>query len=123
GVRQCRAHRGGVSRPRCGLRRRGRHAGGNGGRGGSGVKRNYLTTVLVLLALAAIGLWIANNTHWEEVDERTPLKGEAATNPFYSVQHLAELLGAHTRLRHEIVTLPATQAVMVINSWNWGLIP
>ena len=87
------------------------------------MKRTYLTTVLVLLALVAIGLWIANNTHWEEVDERTPLKGEAVTNPFYSAQHLAETLGAHTRLRHEIVTLPSTQAVMVINFWNWGLIP
>jgi hypothetical protein len=87
------------------------------------VKRNYLTTVLVLLALGAIGLWIANNTHWEEVDERTPLQGAAATNPFYSAQHLAETLGAHTRLRHEIVTLPSTQAVMVITFWNWGLIP
>jgi hypothetical protein len=87
------------------------------------VKRNYLTTVLVLLALGAIGLWIARNTHWEEVDERTPPKGEAATNPFYSAQHLAEALGAHTRLRHEVVTLPATHAVMVITFWNWGLIP
>lgn len=87
------------------------------------MKRNYLTTVLVLLALGAIGLWIAKNTHWEEVDERTAPKGEAATNPFYSAQHLAEMLGAHTRLRHEIVTLPPTQAVMVITFWNWGLIP
>jgi hypothetical protein len=87
------------------------------------VKRNYLTTVLVLLALGAIGLWIARNTHWEEVDERTPPKGEAATNPFYSAQHLAEALGAHTRLRHEVVTLPATHAVMVMTFWNWGLIP
>ena len=87
------------------------------------MKRNYLTTVLVLLALGAIGLWIAKNTHWEEVDERTPPKGEAATNPFYSAQHLAGMLGAHTRLRHEIVALPPTQAVMVIGFWNWGLIP
>jgi hypothetical protein len=87
------------------------------------VKRNSLATVLILLALGAIGLWIANNTHWEDVNERTPPKGEAATNPFYSAQHLAEMLGARTRLRHEIVTLPPTQAVMVITFWNWGLIP
>ena len=87
------------------------------------MKRNYLTTVLVMLALGAVGLWIANSTHWEEVTERTPMKGVAATNPFYSAQHLAETLGAHTRLRHEIVTLPPTQAVMVITFWNWGLIP
>jgi hypothetical protein len=87
------------------------------------VKRNYLTTVLVVFALGAIALWVAHNTHWEEVDEHTPPQGEAATNPFYSAQHLAEILGARTRLRHEIVTLPSTQAVLVISFWNWGLIP
>lgn len=87
------------------------------------MKRNYLTTLLVLLALGAIGLWIANNTHWEQVDERTPPQGAAVTNIFYSAQHLAESLGAHTRVRHEIVTLPSTSVVMVVTFWNWALIP
>jgi hypothetical protein len=87
------------------------------------VKRNYLTTVLVVLALGVIGLWIANNTHWEEVEEHTPLQGEAVTNAFYSTQHLAEALGAHTRVRDEIVTLPSPGAVIVMSFWNWALIP
>ncbi len=87
------------------------------------MKRNYITGVLITLALAAIGLWVATNTHWEEVEERTPLKGDAATNMFYSVQHLAESLGVHATVRHEIVTLPSPRAVMVISFWNWALIP
>ena len=87
------------------------------------MKRNYLTTVLVVLALGVIGLWIANNTHWEEVEEHTPLQGEAVTNAFYSTQHLAEALGAHTRVRDEIVTLPSPRAVIVMSFWNWALIP
>lgn len=87
------------------------------------MKRNYLVTVLVVLALGAIGFWIARSTHWEEVTEHTPPQGDAATNPFYSAQRLAEILGAHTRLRHEIVALPPTRAVMVLSFWNWGIIP
>jgi hypothetical protein len=87
------------------------------------VKRNYLTTVLIVLALGATGWWVANNTHWEEVEESTPLQGEAVTNAFYSTQHLAEALGARTRVRDEIVALPSPRAVMVMSFWNWGLIP
>jgi hypothetical protein len=85
--------------------------------------RNYLGGLLIVLALAGVGLWLVNNTHWEVVEERTPLQGDAATNLFYSAQHLAESLGARTRVRHEIVTLPSAGAVMVVSFWNWALIP
>ncbi len=33
------------------------------------------------------------------------------------------MLGAHTQLRSETVTLPATSAVLVIGMWNWSVIP
>jgi hypothetical protein len=87
------------------------------------LKRNYLPGVVVALALAAIGLWLTTGWHWEEVDEHTPPQGDAATNMFYSAQHLAELLGARTNVRHEIVTLPSPRAVMVMYFWNWAIIP
>jgi hypothetical protein len=38
------------------------------------------------------------------------------------VQHLAESLGAHTQLRHEIVSVPSPRAAIVIGFWSWSLI-
>jgi hypothetical protein len=87
------------------------------------VNRNYLGGLLTVLALAGLGVWLLNNTHWEVVEERTSPQGDAVTNLFYSAQHLAESLGARSRVRHEIVTLPSAGAVMVVSFWNWALIP
>jgi hypothetical protein len=87
------------------------------------VNRGYLGAILVVLAIAGLTLWVVKNTHWEEVTERTPLKGPALRSPFYSVQRLSDMLGAQTRLRNEIVTLPPRNAVLVVHFWNWTVIP
>jgi hypothetical protein len=87
------------------------------------LKRNYLTSLLLVLALAGLGWWLFENTHWETVEERTPMKGDALTNLFYSAQHLADSLGARTRVAHDALTLPSTHGVVVLGFWNWGLIP
>ena len=87
------------------------------------MNRGWLNIILVVLVAAGITVWVAGNTHWEEVSERTPLKGPAARNPFYSAQRLSELLGARARVRKEIVTPPPTNAVLVVAFWNWILIP
>lgn len=86
------------------------------------MKRSHLINALVLAATGALIFWFVHNTHWEEAQEHTPLKSEALTNPFYSVQHLAESLGARTRLRQEIVSVPSPQAAIVIEYWSWSLI-
>ena len=85
--------------------------------------RQHLINLLVLLALVAGGFWVAHNTHWEMQEQHTPPKGDAATNEFYAAQHLAEALGAHTQVRQEVVSLPSTQAVIVLQYWNWDIIP
>jgi hypothetical protein len=50
-------------------------------------------------------------------------KGEAVSNPFYSLQLLSESLGARTQVRHEIVSLPPPGSVIVLDFWNWDMIP
>jgi len=85
--------------------------------------RNIVIGVLFALAVGLTGYWFARNTHWEEVEVKTPPKGEAATNPFYALQRLSEALGAHTQVRHEIVSLPSASGVIFINYWNWNIIP
>ena len=74
------------------------------------------------LGLALIW-WIASNTYWEEYDTKTGLQGAALTNPFYAAQRLAGLLGANAKLRHELLTAPPANAVIVLGYWNWDLIP
>jgi hypothetical protein len=72
--------------------------------------------VLLLLAVA----WVAGNTEWGEVAVPTPLRGEAATNPFYAAQQLVEALGA-TAERRETLGRTATDAIVVVSTWGWDL--
>jgi hypothetical protein len=87
------------------------------------MNRGHLGAILVVLVIVGITVWVASTTHWEDVTERTPPKGPAQHNPFYSVQRLSEMLGAQTRVRKEIVTPPPANAVLMVTFWNWNLIP
>jgi hypothetical protein len=87
------------------------------------VNRNLILGVVAVLLLGALGYWLASISHWEEVEIPGTPKGEALTNPFYSLQHLSESLGAHTRVRHEIVSMPPPGSIIVLDFWNWDMIP
>src|SRR5262245_30082572 len=49
-----------------------------------------------------------------------PLKGEAATNPFYAAQRFADALGSRNAW-DRVFTTPSTDAVIVMSSWHWSL--
>jgi hypothetical protein len=87
------------------------------------VKRHHLISTLAALVVVALIAWIASNSYWVESETRLGPRGEALTNPFYSAQRLADMLGAHTRLRHEIVRVPSPKAVIVLDDWNWSIFP
>jgi hypothetical protein len=87
------------------------------------MSRQLLINGLSAVVVIALVWWIASNSYWEEYDRNTGLQGEALTNPFYAAQRLSELLGAHTKLRHEIMRAPPPQAALVIGDWNWDLMP
>jgi hypothetical protein len=84
------------------------------------MKRPSLVVLITVLALAALVAWVASNTSWEDTKVPMPLKGEARTNPFYVVQRFAEALGARTSAGH-VLTLPGTDAVVVLSGWHWDL--
>jgi hypothetical protein len=86
------------------------------------MSRDRMINVVVLLALAMLIAWVAANTYWTEVTIPTPLKGEAARNPFYAAQSLAGKLGARTEWRRNLGALPERNAVIVLWGWNWSLI-
>jgi hypothetical protein len=82
-----------------------------------------LPTLIAVIVLALLFVWIADHTYWTQVVVPKTLQGEAASNPFYAAQRLAELLGAHAESSHQLFTAPAAEAVIVVSSWSWDLIP
>ena len=77
-------------------------------------------TVVVAVALGLLVAWIASVTEWGEVKLPTPLRGDAATNPFYAAQRLVESLGATSERRETLGNLP-TDAVVVLSTWGWDI--
>ncbi len=85
------------------------------------MKARPIIWAAAVLGLAALAVWIARNTYWEEVPIEQPLKGDAAINPFYSAVHLAQSLGAHARWQRVIGSMPPGDGVVFASSWNWGM--
>jgi hypothetical protein len=77
-------------------------------------------SIVVFVVLALVVAWIASNTEWGEVTLPTPLRGDAATNPFYAAQKLVETLGA-TSERRESLGDTSTAAVVVLSTWGWDI--
>jgi hypothetical protein len=77
-------------------------------------------TLVVLVALVLVVVWVAGNTEWGEVTLPTPLRGDAATNPFYAAQKLVETLGA-TSERRQSLGQTSTAAVVVLSTWGWDI--
>jgi hypothetical protein len=71
--------------------------------------------LLVILFLIGIGTWIAMNTYWTTVTVSSPPEGDAAVNPYYSVQHLSASVGIHTRLIPSLPSPPLHGGVLLIN--------
>ena len=76
--------------------------------------------IIAGLCVMALVTWIVSNTYWDDVHVPMPLKGEAATNPFYASERFLGALGAHTAWEH-VFTTPPTTSVIVLSGWHWDL--
>jgi hypothetical protein len=74
--------------------------------------------IVVAAAFTALGVWIAQHTHWEEVTITAPPKGEAARNPYYAVVHLAESVGIPVAMIGSLHELPPDAIVLVNNLFD-----
>jgi hypothetical protein len=83
------------------------------------MKRRIITIVVTVLLLAFVG-WVGSHLKFEETKVPMPLKGEAATNPFYAAIRLSEELGADAAWER-VFTAPPQDSVIVLSSWNWTL--
>jgi len=84
------------------------------------MSRPRALTVLFVLAIALIAVWVAMNTEWGEVTIPSPLRGDAARNPFYAAQRLVETLGA-TSERRQSLGDTSTASTLVLSSWSWDV--
>src|SRR5262245_8014906 len=84
------------------------------------MRRPNALTVVVALVVALFVLWIVRNTEWGEVEVPAPLRGDAATNPFYGAQRLVEELGA-TSERRESLGATSSTAIVVLSTWGWDI--
>ncbi len=83
--------------------------------------RRALVPLVVGVALVIVGVWIARHTEWTDVQLPSPLKGEAATNPFYAAERFARSLGARASW-DRVLKVPPTTSVIVLADWRWNLI-
>jgi len=77
--------------------------------------------IMGLVAIAVL-VWVARNTYWTTVKVPLPLKGEAATNPFYIREKFAQALGARTRWSRDF-SLPPTSGIAYVSTLDWDLLP
>jgi hypothetical protein len=84
------------------------------------MKRPSAPTVIFVALAAFVATWVAVNTEWGEVEVPTPLRGDAATNPFYAAQKLVETLGATSEVRESLGDTSG-DAVVVLSTWGWDI--
>ncbi len=89
--------------------------------------RAWLPHVVIWGAVILFGIWIARNTYWTEITLPTDLRGDAATNDWYVLEHLAQTLQVKITKIDSVDSLPPQpamhQAVVYVHNWNWGVLP
>lgn len=76
--------------------------------------RDRITYLAILVLLTIVGIWVARNTYWDETRIAVPPQGEAATNSYYSVQHLATALGVRSSFISSLnAALPNNRALLI----------
>ena len=84
------------------------------------MRRPSALTVIFALVAVLVATWLFVNTEGGEVAVPTPLRGDAATNPFYAAQKLVETLGATSERRETLGDTP-TDAVVMLSTWGWDI--
>jgi hypothetical protein len=86
------------------------------------MKSHWIVVTVVALAVAVIGYYVAINTEWREVTIPMPYRGEAATNPQYAMQTFMRELGADVHSEQSVLSMPTTDAAIILSNWHWDLI-
>jgi hypothetical protein len=80
--------------------------------------RDRITHLVIAVLVVAVGFWVARNTYWENTHIPVPLKGEAATNPYYGVQHLTSALGVRSNFVASLSATVPNRGVLLIDGFQ-----
>lgn len=82
------------------------------------MRRDRITYLVIVVVLAILGIWVARHTYWEDTLVPVPPQGEAATNPYYSVQHLATALGVRSSFIVSLNAAPPNKGALLIDGFQ-----
>jgi hypothetical protein len=80
--------------------------------------RDRITYLIIVVLLAVLGIWVARNTYWDDTLVPVPPQGEAATNAYYSVQHLATALGIRSSFIVSLNAAPPNKGALLIDGFQ-----
>jgi hypothetical protein len=80
--------------------------------------RDRITYLVIVVLFAILGIWIARNTYWDDTFVHAPPQGEAATNAYYSVQHLATALGIRSSFIVSLNAAPPNKGALLIDGFQ-----
>jgi hypothetical protein len=80
--------------------------------------RDRITYLVILVLLTIVGIWVARNTYWDDTLVPVPPQGEAATNTYYSVQHLATALGIRSSFFRSLNAAPPNKSALLIDGYQ-----
>jgi hypothetical protein len=80
--------------------------------------RDRIPYLVVFVLLAGLGIWIARNTYWDDTVIPMQPQGEAATNLYYSVQHLASELGIRSAFIVSLNSAPPNKGALLIDGFQ-----
>jgi len=80
--------------------------------------RDRITYLVIVAVLAILGIWVARNTYWDDTFVHVPPQGEAATNAYYSVQHLATALGIRSSFIVSLNAAPPNKGALLIDGFQ-----
>lgn len=77
--------------------------------------------IIALVICAAVGLgfwWLLQNSEWVEIELPSVMSGPALDDPFYAATRLVERVGGHSQSVRSLISMPPTNAVLVVSHWN-----
>ena len=87
------------------------------------MKNVWILRALAALVIVVLAGWIVHNAKWVEVDVDEPMRGAAATDPYYSLRQVLAASGSTLEIRTSLEPLPPVNATLVLNSSLWSVFP